>query len=1084
VASMFWPKGSVSVILLPSGTQGDEVLAAARDWTRAGLLSPALWVRPETVVVEQGAPPQIPAILIAHSVAGEVVEVTRDLFETLAQESLGLLRLVKLRSVRPDRQLDGLQDTISKAVQSYVGHAMPLVSPKSNNARARADLSRITLICAPTEFVLAERVAWGDEDSSTVLVAAPEDRTNPWAGDAFVRDDQRFVGFVLMHLATASGLWTSAPVGTLELFDHEASASESIWIPRVFISGVLTDGLARRIAAQVLTDAADAASTLIDPRTGVPAAGTVPIRDELVQDYVELMLKASLALDEARLQYKPFRPVADADQLRIGSSRQIRHYLSFLSGKILRIPHWYATAARSRFSGFLNRNLQGEHGRYVVGELERLDGRDQSLVRARDRAAAELAEAQTRERQVLDATLVHTSPRVWEGIRTLIFGSIDASSDLSGYGFALIEDKVPVFGRVADIVADPNGSWQPTSELGQEIFPDPVDWATARKMPELRDNFVSIIGEARSMIDPTSGEIADTQKRVLAIGTEESELRKRLLALGVLKYNKAGEVYAPKKGAAAAAAAESASIRDSDTGTSVDEAPAAADLLERYRQIPNEATGYDRQLRELRERSSFQLQRRDDVTADLASFDAWMNAHSYSFDNQLLDRLLTSCEVAAADSAEFEQQLRAIEVPDAVELVTLRKRFHRDVALWTLIPLAMAAVVYWGIWYWNRDDVDFDPWALVMIVATIWLLIVVAATLGAGARYYQKWSAYERSVDLIASRIDQAEDGWAGSRRELTRLISLREQAADWLEIIATALHHPWMVRPEWREQATRTMDTANLPFAMHIANATTHDDGAANRLERNAAPTLLRKGWREEAFRDLLEEIAKVVGVPPAAIGTDALDSDMPHASNNSRSIVRSHMNEPALLEKVATRRITNLIAVIQRDSLVGGGVDVLPLTPGHFAGLTNEVQGLPAGNIGVPWDAHLRQTLGTATDFVPPINPLVISSVSIQAGHHQDLTSYVLAPERLVAGIEATTGEGVEVVAYDSTVSPSLDLVVRVDMAGPIPVGALNLWRGSSVHSAPQLVEGELAACLTCGRTDCPGAFDRVCGSARSGV
>lgn len=1082
MSSTFWPKGAVSIVLLPSGEQGDKVFAAAREWTRVGLLSPALWVRPETVLVKDGAPPRIPALLIAHSVAGGVVEATRDLFETLAQESLSLVRLIKLRSALPDRQLDQLQDAISKAVQAYVGHSMPMVSPKANNARARAELTRITLICAPTEFVLSERVSWGDEDSSIILVAAPEDRTNPWAGDAFVRDDDRFVGFALMHLATAAGLWTSAPIGTLELFNREASAAESIWVPRVFVSGVLTDGLARRVATQVLASAADAKSALIDSRTGVPAAGTVPIRDELVFDYTRLLLKASFALDGARLEHKPYAPVMDADQLRIGSKRQLGAYFSFLGGKVARVPYWFGVWLKSLFSGFLNRNLQGDAGRFVVGELDRLDSRDQSLMRSRDRAASVVVQAQSAERQLLDTTLVHASPRVWEGIRTLIFGSLDGSSDLSEFGFDPIEENVPVFGRVADVVADPKEQWLPSSELGQTIFPRPVDWATARKTPEVRETFVAIIDDAASLIDATSLQIAEIEKCALAVGAEESSLRKRLLGLGVLKYNKAGEVYSPKGAAAAAAAVSGATEEDSERAAG--EQQTAAEMLERYRQIPNEATGYAHELSDLRAQNSFESKRQDEVTMELASFDAWMAEHAHSFDNLLLDQLQGNCDAAAAESDSFEEQLSSIDVPEAGELRVLRKQFHRSLILGWLLPLAIGALVFWLVWQVNRRDEEFDQWAPAIVLGAIWLVIGITVTIVSGATYYRRWSAFERRVDLITSRVSQAEDGLTGSRRELARLTSLHEQATDWLEIIATVLHYPWSVRPEWREQPVRDMDTSNLPFAMHIANANANDDGAANRLERNAAPTLLRKGWREEAFHDLLEEIAKTVGVPPLAVGTSALDNDMPHASNNSRSIVRSHMNEPEVLERVAARRIANLVFAIQQESLVGGGVDVVPLAIGQFAGLVNEAQGTSASDSRVSWDSYLRQTLGTATDAVPPINPLVISSVSVQAGHHEELTSYVLAPARLAASFEATTGAEVEVIAYDNTASPSLDLVVRVDMAGPIPIPALNLWRSSPGGASSMTNAGELAKCPSCGRPDCPGSRGLPCKHSKSGV
>ena len=42
---------SVSVIVLPSGSVGDRLFDAAQEWVHARLLEPALWVRPEDIVL-------------------------------------------------------------------------------------------------------------------------------------------------------------------------------------------------------------------------------------------------------------------------------------------------------------------------------------------------------------------------------------------------------------------------------------------------------------------------------------------------------------------------------------------------------------------------------------------------------------------------------------------------------------------------------------------------------------------------------------------------------------------------------------------------------------------------------------------------------------------------------------------------------------------------------------------------------------------------------------------------------------------------------------------------------------------------
>jgi hypothetical protein len=49
----FWPAGKASIILLPSGSQGESILALSRSWAEAGLLGPAFWIKPESVLLTE-----------------------------------------------------------------------------------------------------------------------------------------------------------------------------------------------------------------------------------------------------------------------------------------------------------------------------------------------------------------------------------------------------------------------------------------------------------------------------------------------------------------------------------------------------------------------------------------------------------------------------------------------------------------------------------------------------------------------------------------------------------------------------------------------------------------------------------------------------------------------------------------------------------------------------------------------------------------------------------------------------------------------------------------------------------------------
>lgn len=152
-----WEGGALTVALIPSGARGEALLGLAREWTEQGLLSSALWVRPEAVAL--GEPPRVSAIVMA-SVEGVLMEREVDLFEILARESLKLVRLIKVRSALPDRDLDELQDEIGDVVSRWVGYSMPLLNPRLSGSPDRIELVRASLICAPTRHQMGDRVAW------------------------------------------------------------------------------------------------------------------------------------------------------------------------------------------------------------------------------------------------------------------------------------------------------------------------------------------------------------------------------------------------------------------------------------------------------------------------------------------------------------------------------------------------------------------------------------------------------------------------------------------------------------------------------------------------------------------------------------------------------------------------------------------------------------------------------------------------------------------------------------------------------------------------------------------------------------
>ena len=119
-----------------------------------------------------------------------------------------------LGSARRDRSMRSRTPSPSACATTCASRCRCRI-PSANILEQSTDLKHATLICAPTEFQLRQRVDWASGEFGVVVVASPEDRSSPWSGDAFVRENERFVGFTLMHLASVAGLWNG--VGKREL---------------------------------------------------------------------------------------------------------------------------------------------------------------------------------------------------------------------------------------------------------------------------------------------------------------------------------------------------------------------------------------------------------------------------------------------------------------------------------------------------------------------------------------------------------------------------------------------------------------------------------------------------------------------------------------------------------------------------------------------------------------------------------------------------------------------------------------------------------------------------------------------------
>ena len=1062
MSKSFWLDSKASIILLPSGKQGADLFELACNWAEVGLIGPALWIRPEAVDLVDGQPPRIEAEVIGVGPERELTSVKVDLFEQLAREALSVIRFVKVRSTSLVREFDEHQDQVVSTIEDYLGWALPSPDKRLSDRDERQVFEVINLICAPTEFKVQKRLKWMTPGRGVTLLAAPEDRSNPWATDAFVRENKKFPGFTMMHLATAAGIWNGLPIGTLDLFQKEKSTREGIWISRTFVAGVLTDGLARRVAASVLGESADS-----DFEPPLPPVGTSFIEDDNLDLYISNMVQVSFNLDSQILEYKRPADLVDQGKPKIGLVKQFISFLKFSGQKLGRMPYWVWMWVKRLFAKSVERKLQGSDGKYEVGVGldEPVDIHDK-LVMARYTSVREAEEkAQKSLQSPVHLGDLRSTPSLWQGLRELVFGSLDGGFDLSDRGFAPLENKTPIFRKVANLFQNPEDAWVFPSENRPENIPATVGWNDLTKVNEV-ESVIRAWSTAGSTELDAAGEILASLGATLATHeTEISNLRETLIEHGLISEDEDGKEQVGTL--AQAAAASKALVSKSGSKESVivsgeqqsednQETAAEPEVVDSQPEIldlPNLLREYKKRLAEIKSlRKDIESQQASletleqtlpERSAIIESFEVWKRANERSFLWSMNSAMGTRMKTVESDVAHYEKKLQELELPESGTLLKLRKKFHKRV----LVSLAIVATVTYGLiayFDYYRAENPGEPALSTTDILTYAGSLAVFLLLTFLAAYHRGWSSFEREVDSVISSLAHISEGNRICRRERQRLQFLYKQTLEWLELLAKSLSNPWMVRPKWLESGLKQLDLETLPFAMRIAQADEGDAAALEQLRKAALTKMAQKGWRYKAFERLVEQVSRVSGTS-RGLSIELLDRDLPHSSNNARKTLNQHVLDTLVQERVAVSFLKPMIEELQGEAMTEARPSVIQVEDDPLELLRSDLEGIEAVTREVPWTTFLSHALTLGDGKPDPVTPLSVMSINndeIQLGVHEEVTSYVILPERVAKELSSSATKSLNTKSYSDKVARPLDSVIRVDLAGPISYDIARLW------------------------------------------
>jgi hypothetical protein len=387
------------------------------------------------------------------------------------------------------------------------------------------------LLTGPTEFIPENQERLVSPLFNAHFVASTEDRSSPLAGDAFVRFDGsnlRFAGFTMLHVATLAALWQGLPRGGYELAKKANWEGDKVYVSRVFVSAILTDGLIQRACARVLQRASNAREGFTDLSLDFAVEGTYPIPDARVDDYIARMVNLTFGFRDGILQYKPAVDRDAPAKTRFGVIAQLGDFFGFSGHKLLRVPFYTGLWFWKKTVEILNSLFQGggSGDAEVVGPEEHLDPRDISLMKKYDQVAETKKDADLAINSPIGNSPIRSTPELWERIRKLVFGFLDGSN-LHLFGIKREENGWPIFYRVSSMFSDP-----------AEVLsvPDPKDdskkvslkWMDLAQASDIQTGLVHQVMKTKDAMSASLQKVVSSKQEIEQLEEEIRELQLHL----------------------------------------------------------------------------------------------------------------------------------------------------------------------------------------------------------------------------------------------------------------------------------------------------------------------------------------------------------------------------------------------------------------------------------------------------------------------------------------------------------------------------------------------------------------------------
>ena len=461
---------------------------------------------------------------------------------------------------------------------------------------------------------------------------------------------------------------------------------------------------------------------------------------------------------------------------------------------------------------------------------------------------------------------------------------------------------------------------------------------------------------------------------------------------------------------------------------------------------------------------------REKLNSDLAqrqefleSLEKWEKKNSSSFLFKVFKKMKANLAEAAGILERYATIVGNLVIPDPGIMQRLRKSFHKKL-LWsyTVVPFIALFFIFLPTLIDRLDpsrqvvrfakNFYFPKWA----IAAWAIFILFLLTWNSLISYYRGWSRFQATVNRTFFDLENVSNGAEHVRGEEIRLKALYPQVKEWLEIIGRSLNRPWLVRPKWYEANQGSITRDSLPNSMRIAQAVEDESPSMLAMQRYAAESFMAKGWRARVFAEQIEIIREAKGLPKERLGVEQLDQDISYSPNGPRAIVASLIGDETILETVARKQIQPLALEIQRETSGNTRPDIREISsqkPQVVLG-----GGMETGQDLKPWDEFLSLSIGGSGKPSVPLSLASFSSEGQRSNHHSRAKSFFIMPARLQSAADVPASQ---VRTYSESERMPMDIVVRLDLVGPVDSHELSILEGAEKErlNKQSEVESEVA-------------------------